>query len=82
MNQTFEFYSIKLMVIQNMVSSVPKSLPPNGVCKGCVLGKHHEAPFDYGNAWHALNPLDLVHSDPCCINKPSLVGTRYVRTFY
>ena len=27
------------------------------------------------------NPLELVHSDICCINKPSLVGVRYVLTF-
>ena len=29
----------------------------------------------------ALNPLELVHSDLCYINKPSLVGARYVLTF-
>ena len=28
-----------------------------------------------------LNPLELLHSDLCCINKTSLVGARYVLTF-
>ena len=27
------------------------------------------------------NPLELVHSDLCCINKPSLAGARYVLSF-
>ena len=70
-----------MMVTQNMVVGLPKVLPPNGVCKGCVLGKHHQAPFDSRNAWHASNLLELVHSDLCCINKPSLIGARYVLTF-
>lgn len=65
------FHSLmKMMVTQNMVVNLPKVLPPDGVCKGCVLGKHHQAPFDSGNAWHALSLLELVHSDLCCINKP------------
>ena len=69
------------MVTQNMVVGLPKVLPPDGVCKGCVLRKNHRAPFEYGNAWLASNPLSLVHSDLCCINKPSLAGVRYVLTF-
>ena len=69
------------MVTQNMVYGLPKVLPFDGVFKGCVLGKHHQAPFDSRNAWHASNPLELVHSDLCCINKSSLAGARYVLTF-
>ena len=64
-----------------MVVGLPKVLPPNGVCKGCVLTKHHQAPFDSGNAWHVSNPLDLVHSDLCNINKTSLASARYVLSF-
>ena len=64
-----------------MVASLPKVLPPNGVYKGCVLRKHHQTPFDFGNAWRAQNPLELVYSELCCINKPSLLGVRYVLTF-
>jgi hypothetical protein len=64
-----------------MVVGFPKVFPPEGVCKGCVLGKHHQAPFDSGKAWRAQNLLELVHSDVCCINLPSLVGARYILTF-
>ena len=63
-----------------MVAGLPNVLPPNGVCKGCVLEKHHETPFKSGNTWHALSLLELVHSDLCCINKPSLAGAKYVLT--
>ena len=70
-----------MMVTQNMVAIIPKVLPPDGVCKGYVLGNHHQEPFDFGNAWRASNYLELVHNDLRCINKPSLVGARYVLTF-
>ena len=69
------------MVTWNMVVGLPKVLLPDGVCKSCVLGKHHQAPFDFGNAWCASNLLELIHSDLCCINKPYLVGARYFLTF-
>ena len=69
------------MVTHNTVAGLTKVLPPDGVCKVYVLGKHHQASFDFGNAWHMSNPLELVHSDLCCINKPSLAGARYVITF-
>ena len=61
-----------------MVIGIPNILPPDGVCKGFVLGKNNQAPFDFGNAWHASNILELVHSDICYINNHSLVGARYV----
>ena len=64
-----------------MVPSLPKVFPPDGVCKGCVLGKNHKVPFDSRNAWCESNPLELVHSDLCYINKPSLASARYVLTF-
>lgn len=64
-----------------MVIGLPKVHPPDGVCKGCVLRKHHQEPFDFGNTWCASNLLGLVHSDISCINKPFLVGARYVLGF-
>lgn len=69
------------MLTQNMVSCLPKVLPPYGVGNGCVLRKHHKAPFNSRNAWNALNLPDLVHSDLCCINNPSHVGASYAFTF-
>jgi hypothetical protein len=64
-----------------MVVGLLKVLPPKGVCKGCVLGKHHHSPFDFGKMWQEQNLLKLVHSDVCCINLPSLEGARYILNF-
>ena len=64
-----------------MVVGVPKVLPPDGFWKDCVLGKHHQAPLDFENAWCASNLLQLIHSDLGCINRPSLTGSRYVLMF-
>ena len=72
---------MKMMVTHNMVIVHPNDIPPNGVCKGCILGKHHWAPFDLGKAWCAHDRLDLVHTDLCCMNKPSLVGAKYILAF-
>jgi hypothetical protein len=46
MTQTPKFLKSAVMETQNMVVGLPKVFPPEGVCKGCVLGKHHQAPFD------------------------------------
>jgi hypothetical protein len=75
------FHSLKLMMTQNMVVGLPKVLPPFGVCKGFVLGKNHQESFDFGNAWHALNPLELFHNYLFCINKTWLQSVRYIWTF-
>ena len=54
----------------------------DGVCSGCVLGKHHQDSFEKHASWHALAPLQLVHSDLC---GPLLVvsfsGYKYFLTF-
>ena len=71
---------MKMMVTHNMVTGIPSIVPPNGICKECMLGKHHQEPFDLGKAWCARNRLELVHSDLCCVNKHSLVGAKYIMT--
>ena len=72
---------MKMMVTQNMVTSILKNVPPNGVCRGCMLEKHHQEPFDSRKACHAQERLELVHNDLCCMNKPSLVCVKYILTF-
>ena len=42
-----------MMVTHNMVTSIPNILPLDGICRGCVLRKHYQEPFDLGNAWRA-----------------------------
>jgi hypothetical protein len=75
------FQSLQTLTTQNMVVGLSKVFPFEGVCKVCVLGKHHHATFESDKAWRAKNLLYLVHSDVCCINLPSLEGVRYILTF-
>ena len=51
------------MVTQNMVASLPKVLPLDAVCKGSMVGKDHQEPFNSRNAWYVLKPLEFVHND-------------------
>lgn len=64
-----------------MLFGLPKVLPLDGACKGCVLGNYHQAPFDFGKAWHLQTPQESVHNDICCINKSLLTGATYYLTF-
>ena len=54
----------------------------NGICKGCIVGKHPEHKFDRGKESHAKSILGLIHYD---ISGPiptmSMSGSRYVLTF-
>ena len=42
-------------MITKMVHNLPHISSTNGVCEGCVLGKHHREMFDKGKAWRAKN---------------------------
>jgi hypothetical protein len=35
-----------LKVKFNMVNGIPKVVHLNGVCEGCVLGKHHQVSYE------------------------------------
>jgi hypothetical protein len=64
-----------------MVVGLSKVFPPEGVFKACVLGKHHQEPFNSGKAWTTHNPLEMIHIDVCFINIPSLESVRYILIF-
>ena len=55
-----------------MVTRLPNIFPLVRVCEGCALGKHHQEPFDLGNAWRVKKTLEFLHSDLCYMNKPYL----------
>ena len=48
-----------------MVLGLPPISSIEGVCEGCVLGKHHREMFDKGKPGRAKEPLQLNHSDIC-----------------
>jgi hypothetical protein len=65
-----------------MVTGLPLVSCKDGVCAGCVLDKHHRDSFDKRASWHALGPLQLVHSDLCGpLSSPSFSGCKYFLTF-
>jgi len=55
---------MKLMVKFNIVSGLPRVVPLDCVCKGCVLGKHHHVAFEIPKSWRAKTQIELVHTKP------------------
>jgi hypothetical protein len=65
-----------------MVKGLPDIQFSEGVCEGCILGKHFEDKFEKGKARRAFSSLELVHSDLMVpFPHPSINKARYVLTF-
>ena len=76
------YCSMQQLCKNNMVTILPMVSCKDGVCSGCVLGKHHQDSFDKRASWHALVPLELVHSDLCGpLSSASFFGFKYFLTF-
>jgi hypothetical protein len=76
------YRSLQQLCNQQMVTILPLVSCRDGVCAGCVLGKHHRDSFDKRASWHTSGPLQLVHSDLCGpLSSPSFSGCKYFLTF-
>ena len=66
----------------SMVEGLPVIKETTGICKGCVVGKHHEHKFDQGKENREKSILELIHYD-IRIPMPttSMNGSWYVLTF-
>jgi hypothetical protein len=65
-----------------MVTGLPDIHFSEGVCEGCVLGKHPQEKFKKGKDHKASSPLDLIPSDLIGpFPHPSINKARYVLTF-
>jgi hypothetical protein len=65
-----------------MVTGLPLVSCRDGVCVGCVFGKHHRENFDKHASWNASGPLQLVLNDFCGpLSSPSFFGCKYFLTF-
>jgi hypothetical protein len=65
-----------------MVIELPNIHFFEGVCEGCVLGKHPQEKLEKGKAHRASSPLDPIHSDlmgPFPLS--SIDKVRYMLTF-
>ena len=65
-----------------MVEGFPSIQTSNGVCVGCLVGKHTEKRYEVGKAHRASSILDLIHSDMAGpIPTKSINGCGYFLTF-
>jgi transposase InsO family protein len=65
-----------------MVIGLPQVSCRDGVCVGCVLGKHHRDSFEKRASWHTLSFLHIVHNDLCGpLSTLSFFGCKYFLTF-
>ena len=54
----------------------------DGVCPGCLVGKHLEKRYEVGKAHRAASILYLIHSDvDVPMSTTSINGCRYLLTF-
>jgi hypothetical protein len=76
------YHSLQQLCNQHMVIGIPLVSCRDGVCVGCVLGKHHRDNFDKRASWHASGPLQIVHSDLCGpLSSPSFSRCKCFLTF-
>jgi hypothetical protein len=67
---------------QGMVKGLADIQFFEGVCEGCILGKHPEEKFEKGKERRASSSLELVHNDLMGpFPHPSISKARYVLTF-
>jgi hypothetical protein len=77
------YRSLQQLCNQHMVTGPPLVSCRDGVCAGCVLGKHHRDNFDKRASWHASGPLQLVHSDLCGpLSSPSFFWVQVFLNFH
>ena len=65
-----------------MVEGFPLIQTSNGVCPGCLVGKHPKKMYEVGKAHRVASILDLIHSDVAGpIPTTSINGCRFFLTF-
>jgi hypothetical protein len=66
-----------------MIKGLPDIHFSEGVCEGCILGKHPEEKFEKEKARRASSSLELVHSDLMGpFPHSSISKARYVLTLF
>ena len=65
-----------------MVEGFPSIQTFDGVCAGCLVGKHPEKKYDVGKDHRVVSTLDLIHNDVAGpIPTNSMNGCKYFLTF-
>ena len=64
-----------------MVDGLPLLQTSDGVCPGCLVGKHPEKRYEVGKSHRATSILNLIHSDVSVpMPTTSINGSRYFHT--
>lgn len=72
------YKSLVMMNKDQMVHGLPKIIPPNVVCDGCLMSKQARKPFPAKANYSATKVLQLVHVDLCGPIQPSTsAGNKY-----
>ena len=75
------FKYLKLLHNDKMVEGFPSIQTSNGVCPGCLVGKHPEKKYDVGKAHRDASILYLIYSDVARPTTNSINGCRYFLAF-
>ncbi|KAG6490390.1 hypothetical protein ZIOFF_051686 [Zingiber officinale] len=70
----FHFSGLNYLARKKLVFELPDIVKSNHVCETCLIGKKHREPFPVGKSWRATKQLELIHSDLCTVEVPSLGG--------
>ncbi|KAI3501210.1 hypothetical protein L1887_29073 [Cichorium endivia] len=74
--------AIRTMLFKQMVKGLPLIAEKHGVCETCVIGKQQRETIPKKCNWHAIEKLQLVHTDLCGpITPASPSGKRYTLMF-
>ena len=72
------FRTLNNLSIKAMVRGIPHIKHVHAFCDGYAIGKQHRTQFPRATAFHAENPLELVHTDLCGpVTPPTAGGKRY-----
>ena len=76
------FKTLQQLHNDNMVEGFPLIQTSDGVCPGCLVGKHPEKRYEVGKAQRVYSILNLIHSDVAGpIPTTSINYCRYFLTF-
>ena len=65
-----------------MVEGFPLIQTSDGICSGCIVGKHPDMRYEFGKEHRASYILDLIHSDVVgLMPTTSIDGCKYFLTF-
>lgn len=74
--------AIRTMLYKGMVIGLPMIAEKHDICETCAIGKQHRETLPKKSNWHAIEKLQLIHTDLCGpISPASNSKKRYILVF-